>query len=143
MKEEEEEERRLRPTERLPSVKEEVPHNNHNLTQQSPPERSTRHRGPFDPISERPVTRIREHRSRPDPVGSGLSRDHDGCRTDDLGEGECRADVETGEGLEEDHAESDALDGVEHAEPEPEGRAEVRADGACPGDVNWSSINMR
>ncbi len=41
------------------------------------------------------------------------------------------------QGLEEDHAEADALHGVQHAEPEPQAAADEGAgDGAAgPGDV--------
>jgi hypothetical protein len=53
-----------------------------------------------------------------------------------LSEGERRTDMEPRQRLEEDHAESNALDRVEDSEPEPEAGAEVRSDGASPRDVH-------
>ena len=71
--------------------------------------------------------------------GSRVSRvDRKRARSDGrtLGEGERRADMKPRERLEEDHAETDALDGVEDSEPEPETGAEVGSDGASPRDVH-------
>ena len=57
----------------------------------------------------------------------------DGCGgADDLCGDQGEGDVETGQSGEEDHAETDALEGVEDAEPEPETAAgEDRGDGAA------------
>lgn len=53
-----------------------------------------------------------------------------------LSERERRADMKPRQRLKENHAETDTLNGVEDAEPEPETGAEVGSNGASPRDVH-------
>ena len=56
-------------------------------------------------------------------VGRAGAGDDGGDGSEDLRAHQGEDDVEPGQRLEKDHAEADALDGVECAEPEPEGPA--------------------
>ena len=78
---------------------------------------------------------VREDGPRPRGVGGAGARDDGGDGPEHLGADQREHDVEAGQGLEEDHAEANALDGVEGAEPEPEGAAGEGAGdgGARPG----------
>lgn len=75
---------------------------------------------------------IRKHRPWTNVVRGEAARANRRDGAQDLRRDEGEGDVETGEGVQQDHAEADALEGVEHAEPEPQGAAgDGRADGAA------------
>ena len=62
---------------------------------------------------------VGEDGARTRRVGSAGASDDGGDGSQDLGAHQSEYHVEAGQRLEEDHAEADALDGVEGAEPEP------------------------
>ena len=82
---------------------------------------------------------IGKHRSRTQSIRRRSSRHDRGQRADGLGGDQHEGDVESGQRLQEQHAEADALEGIEDAEPEPEAAAEEGAGGVAaaqdPGDV--------
>ena len=77
--------------------------------------------------------KVWERSARSARVRSAGSGADGGDAAEDLraDEGEC--DVESGQSLEQDHAEADALDGIEHAEPEPQSAA---GQGTCEGGAS-------
>lgn len=52
-----------------------------------------------------------------------------------LSQGQRGADMETRQRLQENHTQTDTLDGVQDSEPKPETGSEVGSDGSSPGDV--------
>ena len=64
-----------------------------------------------------PDGRVGEHVTRADFTGRGGAGNHDDDRTNQLGGSERGAYVQTRQGLEEDHTETDTLKGVQYAEP--------------------------
>ena len=80
---------------------------------------------------------IREHVPGPDGIGRGGAGQDRGHGAQHLARQQGEEDMEARHRLQQDHAEADALQRVEHAEPEPEGPARERGrDGpARPGHV--------
>ena len=67
----------------------------------------------FEPVPYVPQSEVGEHLFSRD----GWSGDDDDDRAQHLGEGESRADVETREGLEKDHAQTDTLNRIKDSQP--------------------------
>jgi hypothetical protein len=64
-----------------------------------------------------------------------LPSNHDDDGTQELRTSEGSADMETREGLEEDHSQTDTLECVEHTEPQPETSRDVWPGNTSPGNV--------
>jgi len=82
-----------------------------------------------------PDGQIGEDVSWSDGIRRSCSRNHDHDGTEQLRAGEGRTDMQTGQGLEQDHTQTDTLDGVEDTEPEPNAGRDVRSSGTTPWDV--------
>lgn len=96
--------------------------------------------GDPEPVLPQPVQcvecEVREDRAWPcgirraGPGGDGRDR------SNHLGEDEGEGDVEARQGLKEDHAEPDSLDGIQHAHPTPQRPPQYRTESrGPPGDV--------
>ena len=67
-----------------------------------------------------PQRRVGEYSTRTVLVGSSSSGDDGNNGTDHLGQRQSRTHVQSRQGLEKDHAETDTLDSIEHTEPKPQ-----------------------
>ena len=113
------------------SVIPKVSDNDGNLTHQRDPEWRRCEWTMFEPVSDVPQSEVGEHLlSRDDWSGHD---DNDGSQH--LGEGKSCTDVETREGLEEDHAQTDTLSRVKNSQPEPQGNADPGSSTPCPWNV--------
>jgi hypothetical protein len=115
----------------LLSVIPEVTDNDHDLAHQRDPERHRREWAVLESVPDIPQSEVWEHLLPRD--GWPSYDDNDG--TQHLGEGESRADVETREGLEENHAQTDTLDSIEDTQPEPQGNADPGSSTSRPWNV--------
>jgi len=113
------------------SVIPEVTENDNDLTRQRDPERYRREWTVLQPVPDIPQTEIGEHQL----WGDGRSGHDDNDRAQHLGEGQSRADMETREGLEEDHAQTNTLDGIEDPQPEPQRKTDPGSSTSRPWNV--------
>ena len=96
-------------TELFFSVIPEVTDNVDNLTHQRDPEQYRRKWAVLEPVPNVPQSEVREDQSS----RNGWSGYDDDNGSQHLGEGESREDVETREGLEKNHAQTDTLNSIE------------------------------
>ena len=114
-----------------------VSDHNDDLAHQTKPELPVRERV-VSPRRNVPDGEIREHVAWAKLRRRRRSSDHDDNRTEKLGTGKGRADMETRKRLEQNHTETNTLDGIEHTQPQPDtGRAEVSM-GSVPSTTQTS-----
>lgn len=111
-----------------------VPNNNDHLADETQPEFPVFERVVLSSVKV-PDGQIGEDVSWSDGIWRSCSRNHDHDGTEQLRAGEGRTDMQTGQGLEQDHTQTDTLDGIENTEPEPNAGRDVRSGGTTPWDV--------
>lgn len=100
-------------TELFLAIEPEVSYNDYQLADQSNPERRISHRAAFQSVRlEVPCGDVREDGAGTDPVWSSRTGNHDTDRTNGLCEGQSGADMETRQGLEQNHTQTNTLDGI-------------------------------
>ena len=109
----------------------EVTDNDNDLTYQRDPEGDRRERTVLESIPDVPQSEIGEHQLSRD----GWSGYYDDDGAQHLGYGQSRADMETRESLEQDHPQTDTLDGIEDSQPEPQGNTDPRSGTSRPRNV--------
>ena len=91
----------------------------------------------LEPVSDVPQSEVREDQFSRD----GRSGYDDNHGSQHLGEGEGRADVETRESLEKNHAQTDTLNGIKDTQPEPQGNTYPGSSTSRPWDVQSNGGN--
>lgn len=64
-----------------------------------------------------------------------LPSEHDNTRTDELRKRQCHTNVQSREGLQQDHTQANTLDGIKDTEPEPCADTDVRTGAPAPWNV--------
>lgn len=67
--------------------------------------------------------------------GKDLPSEHDNTRTDELRKRQCHTNVQSREGLQQDHAQADTLDSIKDTKPEPRADTDVRTGAPTPWKI--------
>lgn len=67
--------------------------------------------------------------------GKDLPSEHDNASTDELRKRQCHTNVQSREGLQQDHTQADTLDSIKNTKPEPRADTDVRTSAPTPWNI--------
>lgn len=112
-----------------------VTNDNNDLADETKPELIVCQRHVFARSTDIPDGGVGEDIARTDLVWSCSSSEHDNTRTDELRKRQCHTNVQSREGLQQDHAQADTLDSIKDTKPEPRADTDVRTGAPTPWKI--------
>ena len=134
-------------------IKPEVSKNNDKLTNERQPERSRchwtsyiknfKHSGhscsssqhTFNTITEIPLGSIRKYSTRTKSIRSRRTRNHHTNRSNHLSQRKRRTNMKSRERLQQNHSQSNTLNGIQHTQPQPKRNAKIGPSRTRPWDI--------